>query len=274
MRTLASAYGVVRIDPVDDEALVKRPGRLPRRPLAHRLAPLDQAAVGVELDVFGNRGRKSVEILGVEGVDEGADGRLGSAHRRARERSRALYLGGLPYEAPVEVVVDDPAGLHRRVRRRRPDEAEAAALELLRQRLRLRGARGQVAEGLRGLGALGRERPDQPGERFAGGVELAHGARVRERRLDLGPVADDPRVGHQALDLGLTVPGDARVVEAVEGGAEVLALAQDREPGEAGLERLERQPLVEPAVVGDRPAPLLVVVGDVVGGRQPPFAPR
>src|SRR5581483_2463475 len=59
-------------------------------------------------------------------------------------------------------------------------------------------------------------------------------------------------------------------LEVREPAAEALALAQDRQPREAGLEALEAEPLVEAALVRHRPAPLLVVVGDVQRvGRRP-----
>src|SRR5690606_26003970 len=54
-------------------------------------------------------------------------------------------------------------------------------------------------------------------------------------------------------------------VEAGEGGAERLTLAEDGEPGEAGLEALQADLLEEAGVVGDRPAPLGVVVLPVQG---------
>lgn len=51
-------------------------------------------------------------------------------------RPRSLHLAA--HVAARKVVVDDSAGLHRGVRRGRADEAQAPALELLRQRRRLR----------------------------------------------------------------------------------------------------------------------------------------
>src|SRR5690606_19045043 len=96
------------------------------------------------------------------------------------------------------------------------------------------------------------------------------GAGVLHRRLDLGPVADDAGVGEQPGDIPLLVRGDRLDPEAVERGPERGALAQDGEPGEAGLERLQGQPPVERVVVAYRAAPLLIVVGLVVrGGRAP-----
>ena len=51
--------------------------------------------------------------------------------------------------------------------------------------------------------------------------------------------------------------------------AEILALAEDREPGQAGLEALEADLLEQPEVVGDRPAPFaVVIVADIRAGRR------
>src|SRR5205814_4721827 len=65
---------------------------------------------------------------------------------------------------------------------------------------------------------------------------------------------------------------DGLRVEPAEGGTEVLPLAQDREPGEPGLESLKGQPLEDARVAAHRLAPLLVVVGGVVRGPQCPGA--
>ena len=62
----------------------------------------------------------------------------------------------------------------------------------------------------------------------------------------------------------------ARDREAGEGRAERRPLAQDREPGQPGLERLQGQPLEEPVVAVHRPAPLVVVVGRGSPASTPP----
>jgi hypothetical protein len=81
---------------------------------------------------------------------------------------------------------------------------------------------------------------------------------------------DDSRVAEQPLDVAGVEPPNRLDVEGAKGLAEVLPLAQDREPAEAGLEALEAEPLVQPALVADGAAPLLVVVGVVpLVGRLP-----
>ena len=92
-------------------------------------------------------------------------------------------------------------------------------------------------------------RPEELLERRAGLAQRDGRARVRDRRLDLAAVADDRRVGEQPLDVALAEPGDRIRVEAGERGAEALALAQDRQPGQARLEALEAEALVDAALV-------------------------
>ena len=113
-----------------------------------------------------------------------------------------------------------------------------------------------------------RLRPEAPEERRQGAVLFDHGqggARVGQRRLDLEPVADDAGVGHQALAVGVAERRDRGDVEVRERRPERRPLAQDRQPREARLERLQREPLEQAGVRQDRPAPLLVVVADVLG---------
>ena len=76
-------------------------------------------------------------------------------------------------------------------------------------------------------------------------------------------MADDAGILQQALDVALAHVGDAGDVEAVEDFAEAVALPEDGDPGEAGLEAFEAELLEEPVVGGDRTAPFVVVVGDV-----------
>jgi hypothetical protein len=95
--------------------------------------------------------------------------------------------------------------------------------------------------------------------------ERDRGSCVRHRSFDLPAVPDDRRVGEQPLDVAAAELRDAVRLEPLERGSECVALSQDREPGEAGLEPLQAQALVEAPLVPDRTAPLLVVIC-VVGG--------
>ena len=100
----------------------------------------------------------------------------------------------------------------------------------------------------RSSGAAGRRRtpeevrkPSAPGSRG--------GPRARDGGHDLGAVAHDAGVGHQRLDMRGVEAGDRRRLEAREGAAEGVALAQDGDPGQAGLEAVEDQLLEQGAVV-------------------------
>src|SRR4029077_11365640 len=116
---------------------------------------------------------------------------------------------------------------------------------------------------------LARVLPDQ---RVQAVGQAERGARVGDHRADLGPVPDDAAVGHQPGEVLVAEGGHDAGVEPREGGAEVLPLAQDRQPGQPGLEALQAEPLEDGRVAVQRAAPLLVVVRDVLGGTQPPRA--
>ena len=97
---------------------------------------------------------------------------------------------------------------------------------------------------------------------------------VGDRRVHLARVADDARVGHQPGAVGVVEAGDLLGVEPGERLTEGGPLAQDRDPGEPGLEGLEGDPLEEGRLAVDRDAPLVVVVGEVLGCRTGPGAAR
>ena len=87
---------------------------------------------------------------------------------------------------------------------------------------------------------------------------------VVDGRLDLPAVSHDRRVAEQPLDVRGAEAGHGTEVEAGECTAEPLALAEDRQPAEPGLEPLQAQLLEQAHVVVDGEAPLRVVVADVV----------
>src|SRR5438309_843761 len=87
----------------------------------------------------------------------------------------------------------------------------------------------------------------------------ARGARIAAERAGLVGLG----IAHQRRGLALAVTRDDGRIETVEGAAEILALAQDGDPGEPGLEAVQHELLVERAVVVFRHAPFGVVIGDI-----------
>src|SRR5262249_41478325 len=81
--------------------------------------------------------------------------------------------------------------------------------------------------------------------------------------FDLHAITHDAGILHQLLDLLRRVARDLLRLEAVEGPAEVLALAQNGDPGQPGLKAVEDELLVERAVVVFGHAPFFVMIGDV-----------
>ena len=128
---------------------------------------------------------------------------------------------------------------------------------------------GVVAGRLRGA-EFGRQWPGRSGhhsheigvERPLGLDHVEHGPGIAHRGFDLGPVANDARVGHQPLAVALVERGHGRRLKSRERRPETVALAQDGQPRQAGLERLERKHLEQPRVVSFGRAPLVVVIRD------------
>src|ERR1019366_1574216 len=115
------------------------------------------------------------------------------------------------------------------------------------------------------------EIPRQLGEAGPFLHDIKPGARREYRAFDLGAVADDAGVLHQPLDFLWCVARDFFRNEAAEGAAEILALAQNGDPRQAGLEAVEHKLFVERAVVELGHAPFLVVIREV---KRVVFRPR
>src|SRR3954470_1397271 len=163
-------------------------------------------------------------------------------------------------EAIAGMVVDDADRLHPGVDDSRTDELEAATFELPGNLL----GEGRGDDSVTAIVLHDRavsERPAEIGEALAVLVHLAVDLRAADRRLDLGASANDAFVAHQPRDVGGAECRDLLRIEASEGAAESLALAQDDAPREAGLEAFQHQHLPQHAGVVLRHAPLLVVVG-------------
>src|SRR5262249_18742731 len=128
--------------------------------------------------------------------------------------------------------------------------------QALRELDRARGLREPFRRG----SAVDPVLPDELVERCARLPQRDRGPRIGDRCLDLAAVADDARVREEPLDVRVAEACDRVGLETGEGGAEALALTQDRQPGETRLEALEAEALVQAPLVANRPAPLLVVV--------------
>src|SRR3954464_13321468 len=179
--------------------------------------------------------------------------------RLRRSRMRRVPVAG------DKVVVHHADRLHEGIDDGRADELEATAGQLLRDFPRQLGLGRDLSDAAPAVhqGLAVDEVPEQTGE---SGPLLHHvepGAAGAYRALDLHAIAHDAGVAHQPLDLLRSVARDLLRCEAIEGTAEILALTQDRDPGEPGLEAVEHKLLVERAVVVFRHAPFIVVIGDV-----------
>ncbi|ESX04844.1 hypothetical protein X769_13120 [Mesorhizobium sp. LSJC268A00] len=118
------------------------------------------------------------------------------------------------------------------------------------------------------------ELPEPGGQRAELVDHFARPFGVVDGRDDLAAVADDAGIGDQALDILVGEGSDLVEVETGEGLAEILALAQNGQPGQAGLKAFEADLFEQPAVVGDRPAPFMVVVVQIVRQIAVPEAAR
>ena len=201
--------------------------------------------------------------------------------RRSRRSGPRLVLSYGSPEAIRGVVVHEPGRLHEGVAGGRAGEAEAAPLQLLAHRRRLRGLGGDLRDGAKVVhaGFAADERPEQLAERH---VERERRACVSDRGLDLAAVADDAGVSEQPLDVALAEARDRLDLPARKSLPVALPLVQDRRPGEPGLRALEVQQLEQPSFVPLGHAPFLVVVGDVervverhpgAAGHQPDVSP-
>ena len=167
--------------------------------------------------------------------------------------------------AAEQVVVDQPHGLHEGIHDGGSHELEAALLEIPAQGLGLGGhGRHLVGAGPVVHPRLAAAGAPQVGVEAAEGLlDGQEGPGVAHRRGHLEPVAHHPGVLEDRRAAFRAEPGHRRRIEAGEGPAVGLPLAQDRDPAEPGLGPLQDQHLEQPAVVVQRHPPLQVVVRHV-----------
>ena len=84
--------------------------------------------------------------------------------------------------------------------------------------------------------------------------------RVDNRRIDLQPVADDPRIGEQAGAILLGIFRNFFDLESTVGFVEVFGLLQDRDPRKPSLVDFKHEALKEFVVIFKREAVLGIVI--------------
>src|SRR6185437_11642537 len=179
-------------------------------------------------------------------------------------------------ETAHQMVIDHAGRLHEGVDDGRADKLEAASSQLLGDldRDRRRGWHAGGGLELVQLRLAVDEIPQELREARAVFHDFQIRFRAGDRALDLGAIADDADVIHQCVNLPGVVARDLLGTEIVKGAAKILALAQDREPGQPGLEAVKDQLFVQRAVVIFRHAPFIVVIGHVKRIFAWPRAPR
>src|SRR5947207_12620611 len=87
-------------------------------------------------------------------------------------------------------------------------------------------------------------------------------------------MTEDARIPEQALHVAGPEVRHPFWYEVGERAPESLTLAENRQPREPRLEAFEADLLVDAHVIGDWPAPLVVVIGEILGsGRGPSASP-
>src|SRR5215203_2475665 len=160
-----------------------------------------------------------------------------------------------------KVIVDQPDRLHRRVRRGGSKEPDPSLLQLSGQRNRSRRSRRHVGQRARASMVRFVVAPDQLGKAL---TPSGDDPRVGDGSVDLGQITDDAGIAQKSVHIGFVVQGHPLRQKLVERSAEVLTLAQDRDPRQPGLERLERHPLVQARDTGNWLAPLSIVIVQVL----------
>lgn len=168
------------------------------------------------------------------------------------------------------MVIDDADGLHPGVDNDGADEFEAALFESLRYFFRDGRLRWNGAGVLDRLSAC--HAPNPLREIFVCGLHGKIDASAVDRGFDFGAGADDARILKEARDIGFLEAGDFGWIEVLEGLAERIALAQNDDPGEAGLKAFEHEGFPKGAAVVFRNAPFFVMVGPVDGVAYGPGA--
>ena len=143
----------------------------------------------------------------------------------------------------ASMIVDHPHRLHERVADRRPDKAEPPLLQGPAHCLGLIGFSGDLCQRSERAppGLSVNELPEKFFERCPFGPKIPHGPRVRDRRGDLCPIANDAGVGQEARAIRFAVGRDLLDPEVVKCLPIGCPPFQDCSPRQPSLRSLERQ---------------------------------
>src|SRR6185503_4391347 len=137
--------------------------------------------------------------------------------------------------------------------------AETQGLELLRQGNRLRGGRAPLAS----TRSWPADNAIAENEIGVSRTKIDNQASVVDGCGDLGAVTDDARVAQQSYEVVLVEGGYQRWLKAYKGSPKVLPLAENGDPGQAGLECLQGHALIKTLHTADRLTPLVVVISEI-----------
>jgi len=174
-------------------------------------------------------------------------------------------------EAIDRVIVYHAHRLHEGVADRRSDEFEASTQQIAAEGVRLRRARGHLAERAPEVhpGCSANKAPHVDIETPEFPLNREESFCVVYRAADLEAVANDARVPEQAID---SCWGEACYSHRIETDKCVsigFPLLEDRLPAQASLGAFKRKKLEEDMVVVNRYAPLDIVISDTQWSSSP-----
>lgn len=180
--------------------------------------------------------------------------------------SAAVCQNLLTTKATLRMVDDHAGGLHMGVDNRRPDELEAAPLEIFTQGVRLAAGGRIIFQGFKAIDdrLAANEAPDvrvTTAELFLNLQELA---RIVHRGVDFQAIANDAGIIQQRFDLFLAVTRDSCRIETGKRFAVSFPLAQHGVPAQSRLGGFQSEKLKDHAIVMHRHAPLAIMILDII----------
>lgn len=157
---------------------------------------------------------------------------------RTQQFSHSLWSEDGVAIAVAGVIHHHARSLHQRITDGRPDKGEAGLFQPLTHRFGLWGNRRDFAAILEMIDF--RHPADERPEEFHRVFQRHPGLGVAPGGSEFQAVADDPGIEHQLVDLCIAHLRHALHIEAEQNLAITLALLQDGDPGQAGLEPFEQ----------------------------------